>query len=70
MNLKHGQGVFYYPDGSKYDGEFLLYVFFFFKVRVEIQGECMHNTKCLCVLLWVRLMGGRPASGSWDLHIS
>lgn len=29
MNLKHGQGVFYYPDGSKYDGESFLYYIFF-----------------------------------------
>lgn len=23
MNLKHGQGVFYYPDGSKYEGSWV-----------------------------------------------
>ncbi len=21
MNLKHGQGIFYYPDGSKFEGK-------------------------------------------------
>ncbi len=24
MNLKHGQGIFYYPDGSKYEGKSIL----------------------------------------------
>lgn len=47
MNLKHGQGVFYYPDGSKYDGERLLYVFFFKYVWRFKVNACITLSVCV-----------------------
>lgn len=44
MNLKHGQGVFYYPDGSKYDGEclvhyYLVHYYYYIIILLSLWGD-------------------------------